>query len=105
MKKEEFKNRLKELELEFDKKKKELFVQFALSHNTIKVGDIVKDHSGCAEVIKLSVCYDHNGYSMMRYNCIELTKNGKHKKKEPMRWLYQTNIKEVNGKPYNYDIE
>lgn len=105
MKKEEFDNRLKELNLEFDKKKKALFVQFALSNNTITVGDIVKDHTGCAEVIKLSVHCDPNSYSFMKYNCIELTKDYKHKKKEKMRWIYQSNIKEVNGRPYNYNIE
>lgn len=103
MTKQEFDSRLKELQLEFDKKKKALLIDFALSHNTITIGDIVKDNLGCAEVIKLGIhiCYD--GYSAMRYNCIELKKDGTPKKKETMRWVYQSNIKEVNGKPYNYE--
>lgn len=105
MTREEFDNRMKELELEFVKNKKALLVNFALSNNTIAVGDIVKDHIGCAEVVKVNnVQCTYNGYSEMKYNCIELKKDGTPKKKETMRWVYQTNIKEVNGEPYNYDI-
>lgn len=103
MTKQEFDSRLKELQLEFDKKKKALFVDFALSHNTITIGDIVQDHIGCAEVIKLGIHIRYDAYSEMRYYCIELKKDGTPKKKETMRWVYQSNIKEVNRKPYNYE--
>lgn len=104
MTREEFDKRLKELELEFDKNKKALFVNFALSNNTITVGDIVKDHIGCAMVTKIGIyCSTYDGYSAMRYSCIELKKDGTPKKKKTMRWVYQSNIKEVNGEPYNYD--
>lgn len=102
MKREEFDNRLKELKLEFNKNKKALLVDFALSNNTIAVGNIIKDHIGCAKVIKLDIYCAYDGYSEMKYNCIELKKDGTPKKKETMRWVYQSNIKEVNGEPYNY---
>ena len=105
MTREEFDNRLKELNLEFDKKKKALLVDFALSHSTIAVGDIVEDHTGCAEVIKLGIYCRHDGYSAMRYHCIELKKDGTPKKNETMRWVYQLNIKKVNGEPYNFSEE
>ena len=104
MTREEFDKRLKELKLEFDENKKALLVNFALSHNTIAVGDIVKDHIGCAKVIKNGTHCTYDGYSEMKYNCIELKKDGTTKKNEAMRWVYQSNIKEVNGEPYNYDI-
>lgn len=104
MTREEFDNRMKELNLEFDKNKKALLVKLALSNNTIAVGDIVKDHIGCAEVIKVGINYTYDGYSEMKYNCIELKKDGTPKKKETMRWVFQSNIKEVNGEPYNYGI-
>ena len=90
------------MELEFDKNKKALLVNFALSHNTIAVGDIIKDHVGCAEVIKVGIYCTYEGYSEMKYNCIELKKDGTPKKKETKRWVCQSNIKEVNGEPYNY---
>lgn len=103
MTKQEFDDRLKELRIEFDKKKKALLVDFALSNNTITEGDIVKDHIGIAEVVKVGIYCTYDGRSAMKYNCVELKKDGTPKKKETMRWVYQTNIKEVNGKPYNYD--
>lgn len=104
MTREEFDNRLKELELEFNKNKKALLANFAISNNTIAVGDIVKDHIGCAEVVKVSINCIY-GYSEMSYNCIELKKDGTPKKKKTMRWVFQSNIKEVNGESYNYGME
>lgn len=104
MTREEFDKRLKELRLEFDKNKNALLVNFALSHNTIAVGDIVKDHIGCALVVKVGIHCTFDGYSEMKYNCIELKKDGTAKKKETMRWVYQSRIKEVNGEFYNYGI-
>jgi hypothetical protein len=104
MTRKEFDNRLKELELEFDKSKKALLVNFALSNNTIAVGDVVRDHIGRGMVEKIQTTMSLlSKYSEMRYWCVELKKDGAPKKNGDSRWVYQSNIKEVNGEPYNYD--
>lgn len=104
MTREEIDNRLNELQLEFDKSKKALLKQFAISNNTIAVGDVVCDHIGYGRVEKLQVTMSMlSKYSEMRYWCVELKKDGTPKKNGASRWMYQSNIKEVNYKLYNYD--
>lgn len=104
MTKEEFDNRLNELQHEFDKSKKELLLDFAISNNTIAVGDVVCDHIGCGKVETLQVTMNLPfKYSEMRYWCVELKKDGTPKKNGASRWVYQSNIKEVNDKPYSYE--
>lgn len=103
MTREEFDNRLNELQLEFDKSKRALFVKFALSNNTIAVGDVVCDHIGRGRVEKLKATMSAlSKYSEMCYWCVELKKDGTLKKNGAYRWVYQSNIKEVNHKPYSY---
>jgi hypothetical protein len=104
MTREEFDNRLNELQLNFDKSKQALLSDFAISNNTIAVGDVVCDHIGCGRVEKLQVTMSTlSKYSEMRYWCLELKKDGTPKKSGASRWVYQSNIKEVNYKLYSYD--
>lgn len=103
MTREEFDNMLNELQLEFNESKKALLAKFALSNNTIAVGDVVRDHKGCGRVEKLQATMSSlSKYSEMRYWCLELKKDGTPKKNGAFRWVYQSNIKEVNDKPYSY---
>ena len=104
MTREEFDDRLKELQLNFEESKKALSKDFATSNNTIVVGDVVCDHIGCGRVEKLQVTMSGlSKYSEMRYWCVELKKDGTPKKNGAFRWVYQSNIKEVNDKPYSYE--
>jgi hypothetical protein len=104
MTREELDNKLKELQLQFNESKKALLKDFAISNNTIAVGDVVCDHIGCGRVEKLQVAMSGlSKYSEMRYWCVELKKDGTPKKSGAYRWVFQSNIKEVNYKLYSYD--
>jgi len=55
MTKEEYHSKIKELEQEVDIKKKLLRREFALSNNTVKIGDILEDHCHRIIVEKIGV--------------------------------------------------
>lgn len=54
---EEFKTKLVELEAKYVGDVQQLKKKYALSNNTVKLGDIVTDHMGSVLVTKISVNY------------------------------------------------
>lgn len=115
MTKQEFNNASNFIENEYNKAlnavknkyrraKDKLLIDYAKSNNPCKVGDIIEDHIGKGKIIKQNITQDfYSQYSLMVYICIELNKNGTPKKKEIIRKIHQSNLKEINGKPYRYE--
>lgn len=86
-------------------KESELRRLYAIEHNPVKEGDIVTDHYHTIKVEKTEI-YGHP-VPYMVYHGIELTKQGLPKKHQPIRSnpVYQENMKEINGQPYNFEKE
>jgi hypothetical protein len=93
MTKEQYIQKLKDLEAEFENKKGELVRLCAFSNNTIKVGDVITDHSGSIKVEKIQVAF---GYACDLPSCvytgIELNKDGTPNKKGKKRSVWQSNL-------------
>ena len=107
MNKEEYLNAKKALEAELLKKKKQLAREFAYSNNDVKIGDVITDHYKTIRVEKLLWGYDFGSHMpCMFYRGTRLTKNGQPAKREAEdNRVAQTDIKEINGKPYKYELK
>lgn len=90
---EQYKERLKELEAEFNAKKQQLIIDVAESNNTYSVGDTITDHMGSIKIskVKYSLSYFEN-IPRCIYLGVELKKDGTPKKAATERWVYQENI-------------
>ena len=107
MNKEEFIKAEKVLKEEFEAKKKQLLKVFAFSNNPVKIGDIITDHYKTIRVEKLLYGYNFGTpFSCMFYRGTRLNKKG-----EPMKRdaddnrVAQADIREINGRPYKYEVE
>ena len=107
MNKEEYLKAKKALEAEFEEKKKQIAREFAYSNNDVKIGDVITDHYKTIRVEKL--LWGHNfgtPFSCMFYRGTRLTKNGQPAKREAEdNRVAQTDIREINGKPYKYELK
>lgn len=91
---DEYKKRIKAIEDEAGVKKKSLGIEYAMSHNSIAISDVIEDHIGRIEVEKISVQMISSGNApVCVYFGIEITKAGTHYKKGIKRWVYQSNLK------------
>jgi len=90
---DEYKEKLKQLEEAYQKEKKQLAVKYAMSNNTVKIGDVITDHIGSIIVDKINV----GGYSWRGVECVyegfELTKRGRPFKNKRRRVVWQSNLK------------
>ena len=107
MNKEEYLKEEKALKEEFEKKKKQLASEFAYSNNPVKIGDIITDHYKTIRVLKFLWGYDFvSRMPCMFYRGIRLTKKGEPAKREADdSRVSQTDIREINGKPYKYELK
>ena len=102
MTKTELNEKLKLLQVECQKKKIALFVEYATSNNPIAVGDIITGHNCKGQVIKMQAALSpFEESSEMRYWCKILKKDGTPRKDGAESWMYQSNVKEINGMPYD----
>lgn len=107
MNKEDYLKAMKVLEEECEIKKKHLARKFVCSNNPVKIGDIITDHYKTIRVEQF-LCGRNFGYTFpcMFYRGTRLNKKG-----EPMKRdaddnrVAQTDIREINGKPYKYEVE
>ena len=107
MNKEEFIKAEKALKEDFEEKRKQLAREFAISNNPVKIGDVISDHCRTIRVLKLLWCYNL-GYPFpcMVYRGVRLTKKGEPSKREADdNRVVQKNNREINGKPYKYEVE
>ena len=107
MNKEEYLKAKKALEEECEIKKKHLAREFAFSNNPVKIGDIITDHYKTIRVLKFLWGYDFGSQMpCMFYRGVRLTKKGEPAKREADgSGVSQTDIREINGKPYKYELE
>ena len=107
MNKEEYLKAKKALEEECEIKKKHLAREFAFSNNPVKIGDIITDHYKTIRVLKFLWGYDFGSQMpCMFYRGVRLTKKGEPAKREADdSGVSQTNIREINGRPYKYEVE
>lgn len=108
MNKEEYKKAEKALIEEFGIKKEQLAREFAFSHNPVKIGDIITDHYKTIRVEKFLWGYTFGVPYLpcMYYRGVRLTKKGEPSKREADdNRVTQTDIREINGKKYRYEIE
>jgi hypothetical protein len=90
----EYKEKLKVLKDEYDLKVKSLHIEYAKSNRKYEIGDKVTDHIGSIIVEKFKVEINFNGLPSTIYIGKELKKDGKFKKNNDIRHVYESNIKE-----------
>ena len=88
---EEYKNQVKLLQEEHERKRFRLAFEYAISNNNVQVGDFVTDHVGTIKVDKISMFYDKEIPSLIYYGQ-EYTKTGKQLKNGSERPVYQINV-------------
>ena len=98
MTKQELENKLKRLNQEFEEKRLLVYQQYAQENNPVKVGDIIQDHIGKGVVTRIEVYFGWCDVPECKYMVEILNKDGsKTKRAEKERWVFQSNIKIING--------
>lgn len=94
MKEQEYKDRLSQLEKDFQLNKVNLAKEYANANNPYKKDDIIKDHLGSGKIMswKIYTPFGYNKFPCLQYVCSNLTKKGEINKREPIRIIYQGNI-------------
>lgn len=92
---EEFKIKKQKLRDDHLKEVSELSTSYALSNNSVKLGDFVTDNTGTIRVdsINTYLGFYGDGQPQCAYYGIMLTKKNKPFKSGEKRYLYQSNIK------------
>ncbi len=87
---ETYKKKITDLNIEVNNKKRELKMKYALSHSTVKIGDMITDHLG--SIIVESILLNNANEPSCIYKGINLLKSGKVSKRQKKRYLYQVNL-------------
>lgn len=90
---EELQELRRKINEEAEQRRVEVSMQFAILHNTVKIGDIITDHIGSIKVEKIRV---YNTHYYEKPCCIysgrTLKKDGTPTKKNEIRDVWQTNL-------------
>lgn len=92
MKKEEYLEGLDILKKEFERKKRDLALEFAKSNSTAKIGDKVTDHIGSIIIESMGLSSTLGGIPCMTYYGHELKKDGSIRKDKSKRRVLQMNL-------------
>lgn len=92
MTKEQYDLAKKELEKEFEEKKKFLAIDFARENNPYKQGDIISDHYKTIKIERWKTTYGGFGYPSLIYYGTALKKDGTPAKNQKENAIYQENI-------------
>jgi hypothetical protein len=87
---EQYNEKIKFLNTVFENAKKEVGRDFAISKNTVKIGDIIKDNIGSIKVEVIRVYFSDLPECV--YTGVELRKDNTPNKKGTKRSVFQTNI-------------
>jgi hypothetical protein len=91
---------LKLVDEEYRKNRFAVYVEYAFSHNKVKVGDVVSDGETSVRVEKIKVSVEHDKSECVYYGP-ELNKDGSNKKKRGSdrieAGMYQRYLKQING--------
>ena len=91
MTKQEYDIGLKLLEKEYDTKCAELMKKYALSNNSVIVGEIISDHTGTIQVESAKFYLEKRNPCMIYYGKL-VNKNGTFRKDGKTGSIYQPNI-------------
>jgi hypothetical protein len=94
---DQYKEKVRELVIEFKNNKKQLAKEFALANNPYKVGDIFTDHIGSVKVEKISVYLSLDIPSCV-YEGLVVKSDGTPAKKLGKRSAFQVNEKKLAAK-------
>lgn len=99
MDKIEFKKQKQILMDIWDKGFRELKEKYALTNNNVKIGDIISDSTISIKVEKIQVVQSSfgNEYPECRYPGKKVTKKGDFFKDGSNDFIYQSNLKKING--------
>lgn len=95
---EEYKTKLNDIIKAQEKKRHELYYEYAMANNNVKAADIVTDHIGSVLVDKITVHMGYGGIPECYYRGVQMTKKGIPFKSGERRFVYVKNLKSVNGK-------
>lgn len=93
MTEQEYQKRLMSIRNESRKQECELAVEYAMSNNPYKVGDIIQDRIGRLRIEKIEVKRMFYGYPYCIYFGVELKKDGTPHKRQTRRYIVQGDIK------------
>lgn len=88
----EYKERRNQLELEYNRKKRELQNEYAKFNIPHKIGDVVEDHIGKLKIERIAFIWRTSDELDYVYYGIELKKDGTPYKKQTNRPVHQSNI-------------
>ena len=91
----EYKRRIADIDAECDERRKDVAREYARSHNSIAVGDIIEDTVGKIRVDSILYTYSAAKIPICVYRGHEMRKDGKPKARPSIRDVYQ-NDKIVN---------
>ena len=91
---QEYKDKLKGLELEFEQKKSKLIKEYVDANNPYKIGDKVTDHANSIIIEKIKYHILLTGIPCAVYYGSELKKDGTPKKNGNKTYVYQINLKQ-----------
>lgn len=92
---DEYKQKKQGLKEAYEKALSDLNRECATSNNPYKVGDVITDHIGSGRIRKVVAIYvdSYDTMPTLVYECDNLTKEGEIQKREPIRRIWQCNIK------------
>ena len=91
MTKEQYYEKLKAIEIEYEAMKKVLYMEYAFANNPYKVGDFITDHVSTIQIEKIQAFKSYDLPSCV-YTGTQYNKDGKVSKKQDHTKIYQNNI-------------
>lgn len=101
MTKEEYLDKLNALEKEMQCKKSQIGMEYALSNNPVKIGDLITDHMVTIKVEKIIPYMSYGSLPKCQYKGRRYTKKGVPAKSEEIETVYQSNLMYINGEKYS----
>ena len=99
---EEYKEKNLEVKQEYEKKRKDIDISFAVSNNIIQKDDIIRTDTRIGKVIKYELYRSSLNLPQLVYVCEQLKSNGKPRIDKKIIKIYQSNVTHINGKEYIY---
>ena len=99
---EEYKEKNLEVKQEYEKKRKDIDISFAVSNNIIQKDDIIKSDTRIGKVIKYELYRSSLNLPQLVYVCEQLKSNGKPRIDKKIIKIYQSNVTHINDKEYIY---
>lgn len=99
---EEYKAKNNELKEEYEKKRRDIDISFAVSNNIIQKNDIIKSDTRIGKVIKYELYRSPLNLPQLVYVCEQLKSNGKPRIDKKIIKIYQRNVTQINDKEYIY---